>query len=92
MRQRDIVAVLVENRNESAITVQKIMTGWGCMIKTRLGLHDGVLNKCSQTGLIILEMVGESDKIDEFVRKVNLVKGADAKHIRLDLGEEDEET
>ncbi len=87
MRQRDIVSVLVENRSEIAVNVQKVLTGWGCMIKTRLGIHDGVLNECSQTGLMILEMVGESEKIDEFVRKVNLIKGAQAKHIRLCLDE-----
>ncbi len=91
MRKRDIVAVLIESRSETAVNVQKILTGWGCLIKTRLGLHDGVLNKCSQTGLVILEMVGEDEKIDECVRKLNLIKGAQAKHIRLDLGEEDNE-
>ena len=84
MRKRDIVAVLVENRSECAVNVQKILTAWGCMIKTRLGLHDGVMDKCSQTGLLILEMVGEDEKIDEFVRKINLIKGSQAKHIRLD--------
>ncbi len=89
MRKRDIVAVLIESRSDTAVNVQKILTGWGCLIKTRLGLHDGVLNKCSQTGLVILEMVGEDEKIDECVRKLNLIKGAQAKHIRLDLGEEE---
>lgn len=88
MKKRDIVAVIVENRSESAVNVQKILTGWGCMIKTRLGVHDGVMDKCSQTGLIILEMVGEDEKIDEFVRKLNLINGAQAKHIRLDLNAE----
>lgn len=85
MNHRDIVAIIVDHRSETAVNVQKILTGWGCMIKTRLGIHDGVLNNCSQTGLIILEMVGEDEKLDEFVRKVNLIKGAHAKHMRLDL-------
>lgn len=85
--KRDIVAVIIDHRNDTAVNVQKVLTGWGCMIKTRLGLHEGVLDDCTQTGLIILEMVGESDRIDEFVRKLNLVKGAQAKRMTLELAE-----
>ncbi len=85
MKRRDVVAVMVDQRNETALNVQKILTGWGCMIRTRLGLHEGVLDNCTQTGLLILEMVGDSDKIEEFVRKVNLVKGAKAKRLTLEL-------
>jgi hypothetical protein len=83
MRHRDIVAILVDHRNDTAVNVQKILTAWGCMIKTRVGIHDGVLDKCSQNGLIILEVVGDDNKIDEFIRKINLLKGAQAKHMRL---------
>ena len=85
--KRDIVAVIIDHRNDTAVNVQKVLTAWGCMIKTRLGLHEGVLDDCTQTGLIILEMVGESDRIDEFVRKLNLVKGAQAKRMTLELAE-----
>lgn len=41
MKRRDGVAVMVDHRNETALSVQKILTGWGCMIRTRLGLHEG---------------------------------------------------
>lgn len=85
MKKRDIVAIIVEQRNETAVNVQKILTGWGCMIKTRLGLHEGVLDECVPCGLIILEMVGEDAKIEEFLRKLNLLKGVQAKRITLEL-------
>jgi hypothetical protein len=85
MPARHIVAILMDDRDKTALTVQKIMTGWGCMIKTRLGLHDGVLDSCTQTGLIILEMVGSAEKIAEFVHKLDLVAGVQAKHITLEL-------
>lgn len=83
--KRDIVAIIVDHRNETAVNVQKVLTGWGCMIKTRLGLHEGVLDDCTQTGLIILEMIGEAEKIDEFVRKINVLKGASAERLTLEL-------
>jgi hypothetical protein len=85
MSKRNVVALLISTRNETAVNVQKILTAWGCMIKTRLGIHDGVLDKCSQTGLVLLEMVGEDAKIDEFVRKLNLVQGASAQRVTLEL-------
>jgi hypothetical protein len=85
MTKRNIVGLLILTRNETAIQVQKVLTAWGCMIKTRLGIHDGVLDNCTQSGLVILELVGEDEKIEEFVRKINLVKGAQAKRLTLEL-------
>jgi len=75
--------ILVSSRNEAAEKVQKILSGWGCFIKTRLGLHDDVLDQCSESGLIFLELKGEVEKLDEIERKLNLVKGVDAKQVCL---------
>ena len=85
MKKREIVALVIETRDQAAVQVQKILTAWGCMIKTRLGIHDGVMDHCTQTGLVILEVIGENEKIEEFVRKLNLVKGVQAKRLTLEL-------
>jgi len=85
VKHRTIVAVIVKQRSETSINVQKILSAWGCMITTRLGLHEGVLDTCTQTGLIIVEMVGEEEKKEEFVRKLNLIKGVQAKKIDLQV-------
>ena len=70
--KRQIMLILVGSRSESAEKVQKILTGWGCYIKTRLGLHDDVLDQCTQSGLIFLELKGELEKNEELARKLNL--------------------
>lgn len=85
MASKTVMAVLIENRKETAEMVQKILTGWGCLIKTRLGLHEGVLDNCTETGLLILELVGEKEKHEELCRKLNLVKGVNAQYISLNL-------
>ena len=59
---KSIMVILVSHRSKSAVEVQKNLTEWGCYIKTRLGLHDGVGNQCSDSGLIVLELVGEKEK------------------------------
>ena len=85
---KSIVLILVGKRKESAVQVQKILTGWGCNIKTRLGIHDGVLENCSDEGLIILEVVGDLEHNNEIVRKLNLVKGVKAKLVTLSVENE----
>jgi len=82
---KSFIVIVVNKRKKEAITVQKILTEWGCLIKTRLGLHEGVLDDCSEIGSIILEMVGENDKHEELVRKLNLLAGVSAKLVNVPI-------
>lgn len=84
--KRTVILIMVANRRESASKVQQILTGWGCMIKTRLGLHDGTLDDCTDSGLIILEVVGEEEKKAEMVRKLSVIPGIDARRVDLSIG------
>ena len=69
----------ISTRRETALEVQKILTEYGCNIKTRLGIHDGVVDQCSDEGLVILELVGEKDHLTAMVESLNKVAGAKAK-------------
>jgi len=84
---RTVMAILIDERKNNAVRVQKILTEWGCLIKTRLGLHEGVLDQCSETGFIILELVGEPEKHEELCRKLNVLPGVKAKYMTLKLDE-----
>lgn len=59
---KTILLILIGQRKQAAVQVQNVLTGWGCMIKTRLGIHDGVMENCSEHGLLILELAGERKK------------------------------
>jgi hypothetical protein len=83
--EKTVLLVLINDRKESAITVQKILTDWGCTIKTRLGIHDGVLDNCANSGLLILDIVGEKSKNEEMTRKLNLLKGVKAQLVSLSV-------
>ena len=65
--------------------VQQILTAWGCNIKTRLGIHDGVLDNCSDTGLLILELVGKQKDNKEIARKVALIPGVTSQLVELSI-------
>lgn len=83
--KRDYLLILVNMRKKEAVTVQKILTEWGCLIKTRLGLHDGVLDDCTESGTIFIELVGDKAKHDELARKLNLLSGVKAELITLEV-------
>ena len=85
---KTILLILIGQRKQAAVQVQKVLTGWGCMIKTRLGIHDGVMENCSDQGLLILELVGDRNKMKELARKVSLIKGVSSKLINLKIAKE----
>ncbi len=82
---KTILLILIGQRKQAAVQVQKVLTGWGCMIKTRLGIHYGVMENCSEQGLLLLELAGERKKMDELARKVSLIKGVSSKLIDLKI-------
>ena len=80
---KNVLLILVDHRKEAAVNVQKTLTAWGCLIKTRLGLHQGVQKDCSEHGLIICELEGDDSQIQELKRKVELIKGVSAELVTL---------
>jgi hypothetical protein len=82
---KSICVVLMGKRSEAAVNVQKVLTGWGCTIKTRLGIHDGVMDNCSDEGLIILELVGTREQNEELARKLNVLDNVSAKLVEISV-------
>jgi len=79
-----IMAVRLENRNESAVTVQKILTEYGCCIRTRLGLHDyDEAGVCSPAGILILQLCCGGEKSQELEKALGAVDGVKAKLVDL---------
>lgn len=81
------MVVLISHRNDAAAKVQAVLTGWGCLIKTRLGIHEGVQDNCTENGLLFLDLVGEEEKLQELERKLNVLKGVSAQMMKLEISE-----
>ncbi len=58
---RQIMGIQIGNRESEALKVQELLTKNGCIIKTRLGLHESSEVMCSITGLIILEFLPDKE-------------------------------
>lgn len=58
-----IIGVKLGNRTNLAVDFQKTLTDFGCVIKTRLGLHDVANNVCSPNGIILLEVIDDAEAL-----------------------------
>lgn len=82
MNDYQIMIIRVSHRINSADKLQKVLTQYGCNIKTRLGLHEAG-EACGVDGLIILQLVkGIQDNID-FMRDLNAIEGITAQRTEI---------
>jgi hypothetical protein len=75
MKKHLIFGVHITNRVKRVPEVQKVLTEFGCSIKTRLGLHEAGASVCSPNGLILLEMVGDDKASNRMARKLKAIEG-----------------
>ena len=68
--KRTILGVHVAQRTKHTAKVQKILSDYGCSIRTRIGLHDAGDGFCSPNGLILLEVVNKAGKLAAALAKV----------------------
>lgn len=75
MSKRIVLGIQVTNRVQKIPDVQKILTDYGCNIRTRLGLHEVSQKVCSTLGLLILDTYGDDAEVLEMEKKLKKVKG-----------------
>ncbi|MGI6213756.1 MAG: hypothetical protein ACOYIQ_04330 [Christensenellales bacterium] len=78
-----VIGIRVDNRLGNALKIQETLTQNGCMIKTRLGLHEVSETACSNDGLILLQPCGSKEEIERLVTDLNGIDGVRAKLIDL---------
>ncbi len=68
-----IIGIRLDNRLETATELQKVLTDFGCIIKTRLGLHEVSDKLCAHNGIILLEIINDDEaiKLQDELKKVN---------------------
>ncbi|MBN2755305.1 MAG: hypothetical protein JXR81_10670 [Candidatus Goldbacteria bacterium] len=80
--KKELIIVSITKRLDDAVPVQKVLTEHGCSIKTRLGLHDATATTCSNTGLLILEIINPKDAAI-MTAKLKKIKGVNVKAISI---------
>lgn len=78
-----IMAITIDPRSIHAPKVQTILTKHGCIIKTRVGLHEVRKNSCSEQGLIILHIHSNMDEIKSLENELGHIEGVKVKYMTL---------
>lgn len=79
------MAISQENRVETAVKVQDVLTRYGCSIRIRLGLHDAALDTCSTRGLILLQLCGEETPVRKMQAELEEIADVKVKYMTLDF-------
>ena len=83
--KKTILLILMGNRTGTAVKVQEILTDMGCYIKTRLGIHDGTPEACTNTGLVVLELIGDESHMHDLENSLNEVPDVKAELVKMSL-------
>jgi hypothetical protein len=74
-----VVGIHVTDRVQKVPEVQRVLTEYGCYIRTRIGLHEAHENFCSPNGLILLDMLFDKEACGELVEKLSALEGIEVK-------------
>lgn len=77
-----IIGIKVNNRIENAVSVQKVLTDFGCVIRTRIGLHREIEGHCAPDGIILLEITND-DIAAEVAKALCDIEGTEIQHIKF---------
>ncbi len=78
-----IIGVRMDNRVGNALKFQETLTKNGCLIKTRLGLHEVSAGVCANDGLIVLQPCGDKAEVERLTAELNALPGVTARLIDL---------
>ena len=76
-----IFGLLIEKDHDLVVAVQKLLTSYGCVIRSRLGVNETFFGK--PAGLIILEIFGDREQILLFEKDLRSLKNLHFRKIVL---------
>ena len=79
--KHNIIAIHIHDRLDYAPKVQTVLTKYGAYIKTRIGLHDVDEDFSANTGILLLEMIGDERHFPEMTTELNDIPGIETKQI-----------
>lgn len=85
MEKTVILGVKLNQRVGTAPKFQEIITKHGCNIKSRIGLHNVENGKCSPSGVILLEVIGDDAEINEIEKDIKDLGSAELQKMVFNL-------
>lgn len=79
-----IMTIVQDNRVETAVKVQDVLTKFGCYIRVRLGLHEAAVNSCTNSGIILLQLCGDDVPVKQIEQELQQIPNVKVKYMSLD--------
>lgn len=73
MKTSTVMAILLDKRTDSAPRVQEILTNYGSIIETRLGIHE--TDDSQEEGLILLVLRDNKEEISSLKDELKVITG-----------------
>lgn len=70
----NIMLIRAKKRRQNVPALQQTLTEFGCLIMTRLGLHEAG-DVCSDEGLIILHLIEDEAEVNRFKKALSELDG-----------------
>lgn len=83
MKNYNLMGIAIENRKDRAKLVQDVLTGYGCIIKMRIGLHEGTEDECSNEGFIILSLTDDEVEIKKLIGDLLNIDGVRVRNVKI---------
>jgi hypothetical protein len=77
MKEVRILGVMINDPSKGAEKIQNILTKYGCSIRTRLGMHDMDEEYSTETGLMLLELIGDMQECLRLENELLEIEGVD---------------
>lgn len=81
----NVVIVLIGRRTEEAVKVQKVLSDFGDIIRTRLGINREMTQESDASGFIFLELCGDEQRGQELCAALNAIADVKAECLKIDL-------
>ena len=82
----NVIILLIHERSKNAVKAQSLLTSYGDIIRTRLGINRNVgSNQDGAAGFIFLEVCGGEDRITSLANDLNVLDGVKAERMRLEV-------
>lgn len=77
MQEKRILGINVKDRKHDAAKLQSILSKYGCIIRTRLGLHQPVDDYSDSIGVLLLELSGDANECLSLENELLSLEGTD---------------
>ena len=83
MNEIVILGILIRRDIVDIVRFQNLLTSYGCIIRTRLGLHENHYETNALLGLLLLELDGDREQMTSFEKAAKEIEGIEVQKMQF---------